>query len=244
MAAKSFFDRLSRLAHPDKLDHELVRAIPWSSVTIKRGNDILRQGNRPDNAYIIESGWAARYSVRRNGSRRITGFMLPGDFCGIHAMTGEAMDHAIIALTECKVDQVLVSVIEEAVAVSPAIGRALWRAKLTDEAILRMWLLNSQDSEMALAHLICELHARLDAIGAVQDNSFRLPVTQEHIGDALGITAVHTNRMMKQLRLSGLINFKGHVVFVPDINALRSACSFSAAYLHLPANGLQLAPTP
>lgn len=239
MSAKSFLDRLSQLTDLDDIDTDLVQSIPWSSVTVKRGSDILSLGDRPNYVYVIESGWAARYTVRRNGTRRVTGFMLPGDFCGIHAVTGEAMEHAIIALTECEVARVQASIIEEAIAVSPAIGKALWRAKLTDEAILRMWLLNSQDAETALAHLICELHARAEAIGAVHDNRFLVPVIQEQLGDALGITAVHANRMMKQLRLSGLVHFEGHVIFIPDIDALRSACSFSAAYLHLPECGLR-----
>lgn len=239
MSAKSFLDRLSRLTELDEIDIDLVQSFPWSSITVKRGRDILVVNDRPDYVYVIESGWAARYTIRKNGTRRITGFMLPGDFCGIHAVTGEAMEHAITALTECEVARVQASIIEETVAVSPAIGKALWRAKLTDEAILRMWLLNSQDAETALAHLICELHARADAIGAVHDDRFLVPVIQEQLGDALGMSAVHVNRMMKQLRLSGLVRFEGHEIIVPDIAALQLACGFSTAYLHLPKHGLQ-----
>ncbi|MGR6329590.1 Crp/Fnr family transcriptional regulator [Sphingomonas sp. XXL09] len=234
MPAKLFLNRLCQLADLEELDIDLVQSIPWSSVSVKRGRDILQVGDRPGYVYVIESGWAARYSVRRNGSRRITGFMLPGDFCGIHAVTGEAMEHAIVALTDCEVARVQANVIEQAVAVSPAIGKALWRAKLTDEAILRMWLLNSQDAETALAHLICELHTRADAIGAVRDGRFLVPVIQEQLGDALGLTAVHVNRMMKKLRLAGLVEFEGHEVIIPDIAALESACGFSPSYLHLP----------
>lgn len=243
MSARSFLDRLSQLSTLDEIDVDLVQSIPWSSITVKRGSDILRLGDCPNYVYVIESGWAARYSIRRNGTRRITGFMLPGDFCGIHAVTAEPMEHAITTLTECEVARVQASIVEEAVAVSPAIGKALWRAKLTDEAILRMWLLNSQDAETALAHLICELHARVDVIGAVHDDRFLVPVIQEQIGDALGMSAVHVNRMMKQLRLSGLVRFEGHEIIIPDIVALRAACSFSPAYLHLPErNRHQIAP--
>lgn len=135
MSARSFVDRLSHLSNLDEIDIDLVQFIPWSSITVKRDSDILHLGDRLNYVYVIESGWAARYAVRRNGTRRITGFMLPGDFCGIHAVTGEAMEHAVTALTECEVARVQARIVEEAVAVSPAIGKALWRAKLADEAI-------------------------------------------------------------------------------------------------------------
>lgn len=239
MSAKSFVERLSQLTDLDEIDIDLAQSIPWSSVTVARGRDILSLSDRPSYVYVIESGWAARHSVRKDGSRRITGFMLPGDFCGIHAVTGEAMEHAIFALTKCEVTRVQANIIEEAIAVSPAIGKALWRAKLTDEAILRRWLLNSHDAETDLAHLICELHARADAIGAADDNRFLMPVTQEQLGDALGLTSVHVNRMMKKLRLSGLVQFEGHEILIPDIGALRASCDFSPAYLHLPERGLR-----
>lgn len=235
MSAKSFLDRLGRLAQFEEVDVDLVQFIPWSAVFVKRGRDILQVGDQPGFVCIIESGWAARYSTRRDGTRRITGFMLPGDFCGIHAMTGEAMEHAIVALTDCDVARVQASVIEAAVAVSPAIGKALWRAKLTDEAILRMWLLNSHDAEKALAHLICELHTRVVANEPVQTGRFMMPVIQAQLGEALGLSGVHINRMMKKLRLTGLVHFQGHEVIIPDMAALKAFCSFSVSYLHLPS---------
>lgn len=161
--------------------------------------------------------------------------MLPGDFCGIHAMADEPMDHAIAALTDCTVARVRTGAIEDAAACSPEIAKALWRAKLADEATLRTWLLNSHDAARALAHLLCELHARADAMGLVHDRRFGAPLTQEHIGDALGITSVHVNRMVKLLRTSGLAEVANGKVIVPDVEALRRFCGFSPAYLHLPA---------
>jgi CRP-like cAMP-binding protein len=234
MPAKMLLQRLSQLADLSVNDAAVLGALPWSVGTVKRGRDILSVGDRPSYVYVIREGWAARYSIRANGSRRITGFMLPGDFCGIHAVTDEPMEHAITAITDCEVARVQRHVIEQAVAAAPALSKALWRSKLMDEAILRIWLLNSQDAAQALAHLLCELHARVSAMGEAHDGRFRAPLTQEHVGDALGFTSVHINRMVKRLRVEGLVEFSYGEVVIPDIAALRKACTFSAAYLHLP----------
>ena len=234
MAIAKFLSRLQQIGDLDQDAIEVVQALPWSAISVKRGRDILSVGDRPDYVYVIESGWAARYSIRRDGSRRITGFMLPGDFCGIHAVTEEPMEHALAALSECSGARIAKHVVEEAVAASPAIGKALWRAKLMDEAILRVWLLYSQDATQAVAHLLCELHARSEAIGEVQNGSFKMPLTQEHIGDAMGITAAHTNRVLKQLRIDGLVEILHREVSIPSIEKLRAACAFSPHYLHLP----------
>lgn len=241
MPAQIFVDHLNRLADLTEEDMQIVAALPWSVVNVRRAREILSVGDRPSYVYVIKSGWAARYSIRTNGSRRITGFMLPGDFCGIHAVTNTSMEHAILALTDCEVARIQKSEIDSAVSASPAIAQALWHAKLTDEAILRMWLLNSQDAAQALAHLLCELHARAEAIGMVEHGRFAVPLTQEHIGDALGITAVHTNRMVKLLRGQGLAEITHGEVVIPDVWALRKSCGFTPGYLHLTSRSGQTA---
>ena len=244
MAVGRFLARLRSFADFDERDDEAVLSLPWTSISVSRGKDVLHVGEQPDFVYVVESGWAARYAIRRDGSRRITGFMLPGDLCGIHAFVALPMEHAVTALTNCEIVRIKSKAIYAASAASPAIVRAMWRAKLADEAVLRMWLLNSRDAAQALAHLLCELHARADAIGEAEDGGFHLPATQEQIGDALGITAVHTNRMLRQLRTRGLVEVLNGRVAIPDVRALRAACGFSPSYLHLPARGTDHNPMP
>lgn len=236
MPSELLLKRLCQLANLGEDDSALVRALPWSVGTVKRSRDILSVGDQPSYVYVIREGWAARYGLRVDGTRRITGFMIPGDFCGIHAVAEEPMDHAITALTDCEVARVQKHVIEQAVAAAPSIGKALWRAKLMDEAILRIWLLNSQDAAQSLAHLLCELHARVSAIGGVHAGTFQAPLTQEHVGDALGLTAVHVNRMVKKLRDERLVEFSHRETVIPNVAALRKFCNFSPGYLHLPAD--------
>ena len=224
------FSGLVDLGAPDRA---ALQSLTYEVATVERHRDILRVGDRPTFVYVILEGWAARYSLRKDGSRRITGFLLPGDFCGIHAVTSSPMDHALIALTTCKVGKIAGSEMDRLIEAAPVIVKALWRAKLTEEAILRMWLLNSEDAQRSLGHLLCELHARAHHAGLVEKGMCDVPLTQQDIGDALGITAVHTNRMLQQLRELRLVEFSHSKLMLPDVEALRRASSFDPAYLHM-----------
>lgn len=236
MVGGRFLARMQNVGLVDGKEAAKLLALPWSVVKVARQKDILRIGHRPEYLYFIEDGWAARYSIRRDGTRRITGFMLPGDACAIHAVAREPLDHSIVAITDCEIARIPISLVTAAAAASPAFSTALWRSKLVDEASLRVWLLNSKEALWSLAHLICELHARMDAIGDVHDGQFSLPLTQDQIGDALSITTVHVNRMLRQLRMRGLVEVHDYKVTIPDIQALRTACAFSPSYLHLGAS--------
>lgn len=234
MSGHAMAERLARNGTLSPDDLNVANALPESVKVVRRGRQIVGTDVRPEHVSLIKNGWAARYSIRNDGSRRITGIMQPGDFCGIHAMTGEVMDHAVIALSECTVGRIPKAAMAAAIGASPNIGEALWRSKLIDEAILRVWLLNSQSADQALAHLICELYSRAEAIGAVQMGRFQTPLTQEVLGDALGISSVHVNRMLRQLREAGLAEIDHGKVIIHDLDKLRTFCCFSDRYLYLP----------
>lgn len=225
-----------RLGRFESLSEEAVRAVgqlAHSVTRVSRHRDAISKGETPSYLYLMLDGWAGRYSLRADGSRRITGFLLRGDFCGIHAVCHAPMDHSIVALTDCTLAKIDLAEMEAVIARHPALGRALWQAKLVDEAILRMWLLNSADAFCTLAHLFCELDARLHPHAPDDQRSFDLPITQEHIGDALGMTGVHINRTMRQLREAGLVSVFQGKVSVPSISALRRAAYFDSRYLTL-----------
>lgn len=236
LAEGALLRKLGTLVALSAQDVELVGALPMHVTRVARHRDVLSAGQRPDFVYVVLSGWAARYGMRADGSRRITGFLLPGDFCGIHAVSDAAMDHSIVALTECEVGRIHRPAIAAAVERSEALGQALWRAKLIDESILRQWLLNSADAFQAIGHLLCELHARAQTMGLAEGGRCHVPLTQEHLADAIGITSVHTNRVMQRLRAEQLLEFSHGELFIPDVEALRRACSFDGRYLH-PAMG-------
>jgi CRP-like cAMP-binding protein len=201
---------------------------------VPRKTDIISDGESPDYVHLVLDGWAARYKILRDGSRRITAFLIPGDFCDLHITILDAVDHGIIALTDCRVAYIEQARIDEVTRSTPVLTRALWRATLVDEAILRQWLVNGgrRNALEAVAHLLSELHLRMKLVGLAEDDKLELPVTQEELADATGLTPVHINRTLQRLRKEGLIELSGGTLFVPDVQALRRACDFDSAYLH------------
>nr|WP_251007983.1 Crp/Fnr family transcriptional regulator [Sphingobium sp. BHU LFT2] len=201
---------------------------------VSRRRDIISDGESPEFLHVVIEGWAARYKILKDGSRRITAFMLPGDFCDLHATLLDAMDHAIVAVTNCQIAYIANEEIDRITRLSATLARAFWRATLVDEAILRQWLVNSgrRNAFDAVAHLLCELHFRSLLIGLGTDR-VALPLTQEDLADACGLTPVHVNRMLQRMRREGLIEMAGGELCVPDIRALRQSCGFEPDYFHL-----------
>lgn len=197
--------KVSSLVELSRQEREALANLEMELRRAPRRSDVLTRGIEPDYVYVLLSGWAARYEVRRNGARRITGFLLPGDFCGIHAICDAAMDHSVTALTDCEVGMIAQSAMAELIQSFRAISDAVWRAKLQEEATLRKWLVYASDASVAVGHLLCELYSRAESVGLASRGRLHLPLTQEEIGDALGLTSVHTNRVLKVLRDGGLI---------------------------------------
>jgi CRP-like cAMP-binding protein len=147
----------------------------------------------------------------------------------------QRMDHAISALTPCTLAQISRATVDDLTTGHPRLARALWWATLVDEAVLREWLasMGRRPSEVQLAHLLCELRVRLHVAGAGQKNRFWFPLTQQQLGDVLGITTVNINRMMQQLREKGLVILHDKTVTIPDIARLENFAGFDPEYLHL-----------
>lgn len=233
MSLNLFANSIARFVDLPENERRAIESLPYTTRKVKRRREAIRCGDTPSYLYVVLDGWVGRYGLRSDGSRRITGLLLPGDFCGIHAVCHVPMDQSIVAFTDCRLALIEVEHIEALLAGSPAVAKALWHAKLVDEAISRKWLLNSQNSLQSLAHLLCELHERqrLSIDGA---SSFALPLIQEDVGDALGITAVHTNRTLRQLREMGLVRHEHGFMHIIDIAELRQVANFEPEYLSLP----------
>lgn len=215
-------------------DEATVRAGCQAVHEVPAKRDLVKEGDRPLHVHLVLEGWAARYRVLPNGSRQVTAFLLPGDFCDIHTTVLGAMDHSIMALTRLKVALIAPKQIEEMLWERPNLGRALWWSTLVDEAVLRAWIVNigARDAEARISHLFCEMHARMRTIGLVHEGSFDLPLTQENIGDALGLTSVHINRVLQGLRRKDLITWKGGSLSILNMEGLRRLAGFDPNYLH------------
>ena len=197
--------------------------------------DIIKDGERPEFLHLIVEGWAARYKVIEDGTRQIVAFLIPGDFCDLHVTLLGKMDHAIRALTECRVAYIPSAEMDRLTSGHNGLTKALWLATLVDEAVLRSWIINNgrRDAYSRVAHLLCELHVRMTMIGLVEGNRFDLPLTQEELSDAVGLTAVHTNRVLQRLRKGNLIASGSRTLTVLDVDALRRAAGFDPSYLHI-----------
>ncbi|MAM62981.1 Crp/Fnr family transcriptional regulator [Maritimibacter sp. UBA3975] len=195
--------------------------------------DLIHHGDDPENVHLVLTGMACRYKILPDGSRAIVALMLPGDICDLHVAILGQMDHSIGTLTDCQIVRIPKNTIADLLDNYPRIRHALFWSTLVDEAILREWLVNMgrRRSDHQMAHLFCEVHTRLAAVDQLYDSL--MPLTQEELGDILGISSVHAQRVISGLRNQGLINVQDSRVSVQDFDALSEFAEFEADYLHL-----------
>jgi CRP-like cAMP-binding protein len=201
----------------------------------KPRHDLILEDDSPEYVHVILEGFACRYKRLPDGGRQIVAYLVPGDCCDLHVSILSKIDHTIGTLTVCKVAFLPHTVIEDLMGQSRSITRALWWATLVDAGTIREWLINMsrRPADKRLAHLLCELLMRLQAVGLATENSFVLPLTQRQLADTLAMTGVHLNRIVRQLRFEGLITLKGHTITIPDVERLKSFSDFNPNYLHL-----------
>jgi CRP-like cAMP-binding protein len=198
------------------------------------GTDLVREGDRPGTSLLLLEGFTTRYRDSPDGSRQIMAIHVPGDFVDLHSLLIKEMDHSVGALSHCRAlrfpHQRLTALSET----HPHLTRLLWLMTLIDSSIHREWLVAAgRSAPEQLAHLICELYVRVGVIGGVRDDTFTLPVTQAELGEALGLSAVHINRTLQQLRAENLFTWHNQEIRVLDWDSLKRRASFDQRYLHL-----------
>ncbi|HEX8444740.1 MAG TPA: Crp/Fnr family transcriptional regulator [Allosphingosinicella sp.] len=213
----------------------LDQLLSYPTETYARGKTIIREGEKVDDIHLVLTGLAARSKTLRNGDRQFMAFLVPGDLCDVEVFILEGMDHDITALTDTTCVLIPAKIIEGLLTESTKLTRALWWGTMSDSAILREWIVDhgSRDSFERIAHLMCEMLIRYRVIGETTDNSFPFLLTQEELADATGMTPVHVNRMLQQLRSDGLIELTGKVLTVLDPKGLQRAAKYDSTYLHL-----------
>ena len=196
--------------------------------------DIVREGDTIERVAFVLAGWTCRYKVLSDGRRQIVSLMLPGDLCGSPLHGRHAADVHVGTLGPAMVAEVPLGDLVAAATAHPVLHEAFAREFLVDAAIQRAWTvsLGQRNARERLAHLVCEIAARLEAVGLVNERSFLCPVTQSEIADMLGVSNVHINRTMQELREDGLIATRGRAMSLPDLSRLRQAAGFDPAYLH------------
>jgi CRP-like cAMP-binding protein len=187
-------------------------------------------------------GWACRYKQLPDGKRQIVSLFVPGDFCDVNVYILRSMDHSIGAITRLKVAMITPDEMNALTATRPRITQALWWHELVTSAIQREWTLNlgQRSAYERLAHLLIELYMRLNTVGRAQHGRCDFPLTQNDLADATGLTAVHVNRTLQELRRDGLIELDRKQLQILDLERMVDVSMFNANYLHLDREGRHL----
>jgi CRP-like cAMP-binding protein len=196
---------------------------------------IIRAGELLHHSTLLLDGFMCRYKDLRDGQRQITELHVPGDFADLHSFTLKRLDHEIMTLTPCRVGIVPHENLRHITEQHPHLTRLYWFATNLDAAIHREWELSlgRRSALGKLASLFCELQIRLQIVGLATDTAYELPLTQTDLAECLGLTNVHVNRTLRQLREQGLIELQGRQITILDRPGLERVGDFDPGYLYL-----------
>lgn len=230
-------EKLDRLATLSATDRELLRALPYTVETIGGSRTLVREGSAITRCCLLIDGFACRYKTTVDGRRQIVSFHIPGDILDIQHLLLDHADHSVETITPAKIAWVAVEELQALVLDRRDVGQALWRDVLIDASTFREWVLNvgQRDAKTRIAHMLCEFAARLIRSGGASEADCRLPLTQQQIADATGLTAVHVNRMLRTLREDGALVIGSREVRIASFDRLRQIAHFDPAYLHAAA---------
>ena len=218
-------------------DRQAVLALPHKMRKLEAQSYLLREGDRPDRCAVLISGFAFRHKLTGNGSRQILSIHIPGEALDFQNMFLEEADHNIQTVTRTEVAEIPRRALEEQALAMPNLARAILITTLVEASIFREWVVNigRRDSRSRISHLLCEFAFRMTAQGLKPDGEFELPMTQEQIADATGLTAVHVNRVLKALQADGLLQLERRSMRFPSWQRLSDVGDFNPRYLHVPA---------
>lgn len=216
-------------------DRDAILNLPLRIRTLDHGSYLVREGGLPANCSVLIDGFAFRQKLTGEGTRQIIALCIPGDAVDLQNMFLDVADHSVQMLTPGTVADLRRSDLQELVMARPAIGAAIIKAALVEASVVREWVVNvgRRDARERIAHLLCEFAVRLEVRGLSQ-RGFELPMTQEQLADATGLTPVHVNRVLKGLEAEGLITRQRRHIQFPDWRALQHVGDFNRQYLHLP----------
>lgn len=229
---------LQKLRARDTLTREeedAIRSLVSNVIQVPADKTLVRHGEQLNQSMLLLSGWLARAKDLPSGQRQIAELHVAGDFADLHAFTLKYLDHDVITVTRVEIGLVPHERLTKLTERFPHLTRLYWFMTNIDAAIQREWTLSlGRRSAIArMAHLLCELHARLAIIGLVEDDSFEFPLTQVEFGECLGLTSVHVNRTLQELRRRELIELQSRRVRIFDLEALKTVAQFDNSYLYV-----------
>jgi CRP-like cAMP-binding protein len=201
--------------------------------TFVAGRDLVQQGQSDQAAYVLASGWACSYVLLPDGQRQIIDFQIPGDFLGLRSVLLKISDHGIEPITDIEVTEIVATELLDAFGRTPRLAAAVLWAASRDEAMVVEHLVGvgRREASQRVAHFLLELGARLTLVGLGTKAGYACPLTQYHLADALGLSAIHINRVLRNLREAGMVTFRDGFVAFDDYGQLTDFAQFDPTYL-------------
>ena len=195
---------------------------------------LSQEGDRPQGVHVLLEGFACRYKIVDDGKRQIVGFLVPGDVCDAHVCILDHVDCGVAVLTDSRIAVLPREALDTIYAHQPALTRALLWSSLVNESVSREWLANMgrRTPNKRIGHLLCEMLVRLRSVGLAENDRFAFPITQADLGDTVGLSTVHVNRTLQELKGKKLIASKRWLFEVLDVERLIEFSGFDPAYLH------------
>lgn len=230
-----FIRKLRHGANLSQDDEKILANLIKPLRNMRARHDLSREGSEPRVVPIVLDGWACRYRMLENGRRQITALYLPGDLCEPFGVLPRCMDDTIVGLTPVSLAYASLAAIGSAVRSNPRIEEALWWDLLLATSIdhERLASVGRRTALERVGHLFCEVHQRLRLVDLADSSSCDWLINQFEISDLLGLSAVHVNRSLRQLREAGLITLQGHRLIIHDLDKLRALSYFDPSYFHV-----------
>ncbi len=212
-----------------------LNQLPYKVRRYKKGEVIINEGDVSTSSFVVLEGVTSMIKMCGAGDRQLVMFHFVGDMPDLHSLYIHKADSTLAPLRRCAIAFIPHAAILHLCDTFPRIKDAFWRATLVDAAILREWLLNigQRPARKRIAHFLCEMVVRMQLSGMGTTSSSVIPLTQEEIGDCLGLGSIHVNRTLQSLRHAGLIRLNRTALEIPDWRALQDAGDFDVGYLHL-----------
>jgi CRP-like cAMP-binding protein len=227
--------KLESIATLTDAERQAIQSLPVKIHHLDARKDIVRDGDQPSHCCLILEGWACKYKLLSEGKRQILSFHIPGDMPDLQSLHVHTMDHSLATVTNATVAFIPHESLRKLTAEFPSIGALLWRDTLIDAAIFREWMISMgrRSAFEQVAHLFCELYLKLQAVGLAGNYRCPLPVTQVDLADALGLTPVHVNRVLKEMRGRALITLRSSTLVIEAWDELLRVSEFDPTYLRL-----------
>jgi len=226
--------KLKRRIELSTEEESAIRGAVAETRSVRADQILVRSGQPLNSSMILLDGWMARSKDLASGERQVTELHVAGDFADLHGFTLKRLDHDVMTLSDCTLAVVPHERLEEVIERFPRVARAYWFSTNLDGAIHREMALSlGQRSAISrMAHLFCELHARLDVVGRARTDGYEFPLTQRELSECLGLTVVHANRTLQELRRRGLIELENRQLTIRDRHGLEGIAEFDPSYLY------------